>query len=41
MTSVTSFLYTVPCITGDTFGCVISGDAGDLIHTLREHGDLT
>jgi len=29
-----------PCFTGDTCGCVISGDAGDLILTL-EPGDLT
>jgi len=37
---VTSFLYKVPCITGDTFGSVISGDPGNLIVNTGEPDDL-
>ena len=41
MTSVTIFVYKVPCITGDTFGSVIPADHGGLILTRGETGDLT
>jgi len=37
---VTSFLYKVPCITGDTFDCVMYGDPYDLIVNRGEPGDL-